>query len=57
MTILGFILLAAGAVAAILTFLGLAPEALGNLPVDMKGWLGTACAGAVLMYLNRRPGN
>ena len=57
MTPLGFILLVVGGIAAALTFLGLAPDALRDLPIPFAGWVGLAIAGALLMYFNRRPGN
>lgn len=57
MTILGWILLVAGGVAAALVFLGNAPEFLLNLPVPFWGWCLMAVGGALLVYLNRRPGN
>lgn len=56
MTILGLLLFLAGTAGAILFWLGLAPEALGNLGLSAPGWLGVAVLGAVILWFNRRPG-
>jgi len=57
MTIVGLILLIGGLIVAGLLFTGNAPAFLAALPIPFWGWCIVAAAGAVLMYLNRRPGN
>ncbi len=56
MTILGLLLFLFGTAAAILSWLGLAPDALGNLGLSAPAWLGVAVLGAVVLWFNRRPG-
>ncbi|MCC6143230.1 MAG: hypothetical protein IT368_05440 [Candidatus Hydrogenedentes bacterium] len=57
MSILGWILLVAGAAVSVLILLGQAPAQLAELPVPLWGWLVVAAVGAALVFLNRRPGD
>lgn len=57
MTIVGLILLIIGLIVAGLLFTGNAPAFLAALPIPFWGWCVVAVGGAVLMYLNRRPGD
>lgn len=57
MTIVGLICLIAGLGIFGLIFSDNAPDALLNLPVPGWAWLALAAVGALLMLLNRRPGN
>jgi hypothetical protein len=59
MTIAGVILLILGGVASTLVFTGNVPQALNPVfnPVPSFTWIIIAAIGAVLIYINRRPGN
>lgn len=57
MAIAGVLLLIVGGLASGLVFIGKAPEILTQPPLGFAVWIGIAVAGAVLILLNRRPGN
>jgi hypothetical protein len=57
MTYVGFILLIAGGIIALLNFIGITPAPLEALPVPFWAWLVVAAVGAALIVLNRRPGD
>jgi hypothetical protein len=57
MTIVGVLLFFGSLISFGLIFSGAAPEALAALPVPGWAWLAGAAAGALLIMLNRRPGN
>jgi hypothetical protein len=57
MSIVGWILLLAGAAISVLIIIGQAPEVLLNLPVPLLAWMGIAVLGLVIVLLTRRPGD
>lgn len=57
MTIIGLILFLGGLVIAGMIFMGTAPAVLAGLPIPFWGWIGIAALGAILIMLNRRPGD
>ena len=54
---LGWLLILAGILAYGSIFTGVAPVAMGNLPVPDWGWLAISGFGGVIVMLNRRPNN
>lgn len=56
-SMLGWLVMLAGIVAFGSIFTGIAPVALGTLPVPLWGWLAIAAAGGFIVMLNRRPNN
>ena len=56
-TILGLILLIAGALGFVLDYLGRLPAPIVSLGIPEAAWIVVALVGAVMMYLNRRPGD
>ena len=57
MTLLGWLLLLAGILLPLSIFVGVAPVALANAGVPTWVWIATGVLGALLIMLNRRPGN
>ena len=57
MTIIGFIIFLGGLIVAGMVFMGTAPAAIAGLPIPFWGWICVAAFGALLIMLNRRPGN
>jgi hypothetical protein len=56
-TILGLILLIAGALGFALDYLGHLPAPIVSLSIPQVAWIVIALVGAVMLYLNRRPGD
>ena len=54
---LGCLLILVGIVAFGAIFTGIAPVAMGTLPVPLWAWLGIAAIGGIIVMLNRRPNN
>lgn len=54
---LGWLLLLIGILAFGGIFTGVAPVAMGNLPVPLWAWLALAGFGGFIVMLNRRPNN
>jgi hypothetical protein len=56
-TILGLILLIDGALGFALDYLGHLPAPIVSLGIPQVAWVVIALVGAVMLYLNRRPGD
>lgn len=54
---LGWLLVLGGLLCFGAIFTGMAPVAMGNLPVPLWGWLAITGAGGFIVMLNRRPNN
>jgi hypothetical protein len=57
MSKLGWLLLIAGIALFLGDFTGMIPITLANMGIPLWVWLAVAGVGAVLVMLNRRPGN